>query len=138
MVTSRTRSLPAENGWTGHQAPIAPTKTAKVWPTSLRTSVAWQTGGRLSRATFVPSAEVIDSPTGALASRRRAGVLTETLQRDRPHRRHPARSMGHAERVAAAAAARAIVAGQAFIRHRGPRCHRRLVPLPPAAGRCRA
>src|SRR2546425_9141183 len=43
---SRTRSFPAENGWTGHQAPIVRTKVSKVCAAPLRTSTDCRTGGR--------------------------------------------------------------------------------------------
>jgi hypothetical protein len=51
MVTSRTRSCPAEKGMAGHQAPIVRTNVSNVCSGSLRTVVDWRTGGRRKAVT---------------------------------------------------------------------------------------
>src|SRR6266516_3309569 len=55
MVTARTRSCPAENGWTGHQTPIVRTKVSNVCVALLRTRTDWRIGGRASAVTAARS-----------------------------------------------------------------------------------
>src|SRR6266581_4764359 len=101
MVTSRTRSFPAENGWTGHQAPIVRTKVSNVWSASLRTSTDWRIGGRRNAVTAARSP---GSGVGVMLASwlvaRIAGhiadhihgpvpVVAEALEHQRPHAGQP-------------------------------------------------
>src|SRR6516165_6902798 len=60
---SRTRSLPAEKGCTGHQMPIVRTNVSNVCRSGARTSTDCRTGGRRSGVT---TAWLPGSPVGVM------------------------------------------------------------------------
>src|SRR5690348_1979713 len=96
MMTSRTRSLPAENGCTGHHAPIVATKVSNVCCTLARSRVDWRTAGRRNAVTTLRplglSVAVIFPPHGAALCGRAAGlerIAAKAAQHQRPERQQP-------------------------------------------------